>query len=459
MPFLQCSGSMLTKSSLTSWVSSVFIVGGEDGFGQVNCHRLPHKLNRSSKIFKPCFPPGAAMSSSGVAVEGSGRSTKQQQQKHVVICGAGVIGSCTAFFLAQKGAKVTVVEKTGVACASSGKAGGFLALDWSDGSPLGSLARASFQLHAKLAEELDGASYGYRRVDTLSVAIEEDSRSPKGRGGVSVPPWIDGGVTKSIKPIGSTSTTAQVHPELFTKKVLSIALEKHGAELVTGEAQEVKIESEGGAPPRVKGVVVDGELISADCVVIAMGPWSATNSLISALTTISPLKAHSIVLRPKNGNAITPHALFLSYRTREGRAMDPEVYPRATGEVYICGMSEEVPLPADAAVIEPRKESIAMLQRVATNVSSQFVDAEVTTEQACFLPCSEDSLPLIGQIPDVDGAYVATGHSCWGILNAPATGASLAELIMDGASKTVNLKPFDPSRFSRTFASGRKLFR
>jgi hypothetical protein len=32
-----------------------------------------------------------------------------------------------------------------------------------------------------------------------------------------------------------------------------------------------------------------------------------------------------------------------------------------------------------------------------------------------------DGVPAIGALPGVAGAYVATGHSCWGILNAPAT--------------------------------------
>ena len=49
----------------------------------------------------------------------------------VVICGAGVIGACTAYFLARRGIEVVVVERTEVAAAASGKAGGFLALDWS----------------------------------------------------------------------------------------------------------------------------------------------------------------------------------------------------------------------------------------------------------------------------------------------------------------------------------------
>ena len=52
----------------------------------------------------------------------------------VVVCGAGVIGACTAYFLSRRGIDVTVVERTEVAAAASGNAGGFLALDWCAGS-------------------------------------------------------------------------------------------------------------------------------------------------------------------------------------------------------------------------------------------------------------------------------------------------------------------------------------
>jgi glycine/D-amino acid oxidase-like deaminating enzyme len=42
----------------------------------------------------------------------------------VVICGGGVIGACTAYFLSRRGIDVTVVERTEVAAAASGKAAG-----------------------------------------------------------------------------------------------------------------------------------------------------------------------------------------------------------------------------------------------------------------------------------------------------------------------------------------------
>ncbi len=41
------------------------------------------------------------------------------------------------------------------------------------------------------------------------------------------------------------------------------------------------------------------------------------------------------------------------------------------------------------------------------------------------------------------------GHSCWGILNGPATGKALAEMICTGASECVDLSPYDPARLIR----------
>ena len=67
--------------------------------------------------------------------------------------------------------------------------------------------------------------------------------------------------------------------------------------------------------------------------------------------------------------------------------------------------------------------------------------------QACYRPVTDDGLPLIGRVPELPGAFVAAGHGPWGILNAPATGLALAELIAGGAAKVVDIRAFDPARF------------
>ena len=171
---------------------------------------------------------------------------QQQQPKRVVVCGGGVIGVCTAYFLAKNGAAVTLVEKSSVACAASGKAGGFLALDWCDGGPVSSLARASFNLHRSLAQELNGPqSYGYRPLTTLSLSITESESAPsnsKPSGSNSIlPNWVDGPV-RSPRTIGTRETTAQVHPQLFTRTLISKAIENYGVEVVIRKLESVEVE-------------------------------------------------------------------------------------------------------------------------------------------------------------------------------------------------------------------------
>ena len=85
---------------------------------------------------------------------------------------------------------------------------------------------------------------------------------------------------------------------------------------------------------------------------------------------------------------------------------------------------------------------IASATATMRQLSSEFADAPVTTEQACHLPICADGNPVIGKVPSVDGAYVATGNGCWGILCGPATGLAMAELMMDGAASSVDLAPF-----------------
>lgn len=372
--------------------------------------------------------------------------TASQSPKHVVVCGGGVVGVCTAYFLSKKGASVTLVEKSSIACAASGKAGGFLALDWCDGGPVSSLARASFNLHRSLADELNGPElYGYRPVTTLSLSITE-SLGPSYKSPVSsVPSWVNG-PAKSPRTIGTTESTAQVHPQLFTKTLLKKAVEDYGVEVVVGKVERVEV-----AEGRTRAVVLEhGKEIVADSVVLALGPWTSNLPLLSSIFRVSGLKAHSIVLEPSEPYAITPHALFLSYYPAQGgKPMDPEVYPRPTGEVYICGMSAEAEVPDDPEQIEPVPESIRVLKNVAATVSSHLREGEarLKAEQACFLPCTDDGVPIIGEVPGLKGCFVATGHSCWGILNGPATGAAVAELVLEGQATIVDLACFSPSRF------------
>jgi glycine/D-amino acid oxidase-like deaminating enzyme len=353
----------------------------------------------------------------------------------VVICGAGVIGAAVAYYLSLRGIRATVIERSGVACAASGKSGGFLALDWCDNSPLAALARTSFQLHAELSQTL-GTDYGYRRLTTIGVAASVD-RKPSGRSLPDEFAWLDRhGVPYAV--LGSPLTTAQVHPEQFTHTLMQAALAR-GAQLRLGCVEGVEL-----ADAAIRGVRVDGHILPADAVVIAMGPWSSMAANWLPLPPVAGLKGHSITLRPTT--PVPAQALFVDYVTKLGERLAPEVYPRPDGEVYLCGLSEEGPLPERPDLVQPRPDAGLILQGIAGTLSSSLADVPLQRVQACYRPVYADGLPLLGAVPGVRGAYIATGHSCWGILNAPASALAMAELLIDGHAHSVDLRPFDPRR-------------
>jgi glycine/D-amino acid oxidase-like deaminating enzyme len=355
----------------------------------------------------------------------------------VVICGGGVIGACTAYFLARRGVEVTVVERTDIACAASGKAGGFLALDWCADSPLDALARRSFALHVELAGKAAGAC-GYQRTNAYSGFVARDRVAR--RSAPAALRWLAAGTVISSR-IGTPDTTAVVNPRKFTNAIMRAAQE-HGAQLRLGEVTGVVRQ---GAGSDVKGVDVEGSVIEADAVVIAMGPWSRLAAGWLPLPDVFGRQSPSLVY--DTGTDVPADALFLEYRDEPGEDVTVEVFPRGDGSTHVCAFSGEASLPLDPADVAPEEEVIERLHSVCERLSPALSRERIIAKQACFRPITRDYLPLIGRVPGVNGAYVATGHNVWGILNGPATGEAMSELIVDGEAHTVDLSAFDPGRF------------
>ena len=331
-----------------------------------------------------------------------------------------------------------VIERTGVASAASGRSGGFLARDWCDGTALEPLARRSFELHASLADGTYG-DWGYRRLTTYG-GFAGPRNIPRLDAGGPVS-WLGDAVVVD-RHLGSIETTAQVHPGAFTAGMMRAA-QAYGAELRVGEVTGLAATEDGG---HIEGVEVDSEIIAADAVIIAMGPWSILASQWLPLPAVFGLKGHSVIF--ETGATIPAQAVFLEYQEATGALQSPEIFPRADGTTYVCAISSESPLPVNPTNVEPDPGAIERLLAICSEVSPALAKAPVLARQACYRPVTRDGLPLIGAVPGVQGAYVATGHSVWGILNAPATGEAIADLIFDGGSHAIDLSPFDPTRSS-----------
>jgi glycine/D-amino acid oxidase-like deaminating enzyme len=389
-----------------------------------------------------------------------------QHDGQVVICGGGIIAASIAYYLTRRGVKPLVIERTAVGAAASGKAGGFLARGWGNGTPTEALHQVSFDLHAQLADELQLSTY--RRIPTLQVRTRAGGPHTQ----LSPPPadWLDGPEVVSASVMDTA--TAQVTPLEITTKLMDAAVAagavvRHG--VVTGI--DITAQSDGDGARRVVAVRVDGDVVPCTRAIVAMGPWSVLAEDwfpdTGLRVPLQGIKSASVVIRNeqlKARIAAAPFALFCGEDSRYGTHL--ECYPRSNGELYVCGIGGSDYVSGDRLrpggdtesqeMVSPDPKRVAAAQAALGGMISLTAGAPDVT-QACMRPCAPDAMPLMGEIPAVGGAYIACGHNCWGILWAPVTGLAMSELILDGKSSCVDLSAFSPQRFMTSSSTrGRK---
>lgn len=104
---------------------------------------------------------------------------------------------------------------------------------------------------------------------------------------------------------------------------------------------------------------------------------------------------------------------------------------------------------AVASAVTPDQSRVAAATRSFGGLSASVGGDGPRRSQSCMRPCPPDAVPYLGAVPGVEGAYMACGHNCWGILWAPVTGKIVSELVVDGKS-SIDLSAFTPGRFMTT---------
>jgi glycine/D-amino acid oxidase-like deaminating enzyme len=402
--------------------------------------------------------------------------------------------------------RIVVIEATRVAGGASGKAGGLLAV-WAYPN---NIVPLSFKLHQDLALEHGGEEkWGYRRVLCGNLEAQGRKRSdleglgpapglPLGKragdakkggkawSGTGLPKdldWILPDLVRGYEKMGGSRETAQVHPYHFTMALMRLA-EEAGAELVIGSVTDINYAdpvSPTSTPPPTIGRVgnkspsalslsstsswsrrkvesvtyIDQETqkqvtIPVTHTVLAAGPWTAK---LFPGAPITGLRAHSVTITP--AYPVSGYALFTEItipstpEVRYRGPVSPEIYARPNNEIYVCGEGDmDVAVPETTADVQIDESRCDDLIAQVSSVSDHIRLGRVTRKQACYLPVLNiggSGGPLIGET-GTEGLYLATGHSCWGINNAPATGLLMAEMIFEGKTKSADIRQLDPRR-------------
>ncbi|KAH8674482.1 fad NAD binding oxidoreductase [Tricladium varicosporioides] len=418
----------------------------------------------------------------------------------IVVVGGGIIGCTTAYYLSRHPSfnpsvhSITLLEATRIGGGASGKAGGLLA-QWAYPA---SIVPLSYDLHTKLAEEHNGVeTWGYRRIACGKLVAKDRKLPPaptisswaqyaaswiplgkrkyqKSSGSRIVPgsempddlDWFNRTCVNTFEDISTDGDTAQVHPFQFTTAMARLAEEK-GAKVIIGSVDRIEYAfptDEDGSLSRQKSVcgvtytdkaTNTSRTIPASVVILAAGPWTP---VLFPSAPISSLRAHSITIRPPK--PVSAYCLFTEITVPQNqededapepfettKIMSPEIYSRPNNEVYVCGAGDnDVPLPPTTDDVEISKVKCQDVVDAVGGISDELRDGVVTSRRACYLPTVDvgsSGGPLIGWT-GVKGVMLATGHSCWGIHNAPATGKLVSEIIFDGEAKSAEIGGLDP---------------
>ncbi|WP_027135699.1 NAD(P)/FAD-dependent oxidoreductase [Geminicoccus roseus] len=215
-----------------------------------------------------------------------------------------------------------------------------------------------------------------------------------------------------------------------------------GARFVAGEA--AGFERSGARVLAVR--LADGTRIEAQEIVVAAGPWSGK---VGAMLDIDiPVRARRrSVFVLDTPDPLEPCPLLI----------DPSgFWLRPEGRFYLSGMSplagEDDP---DDLPLEVAHDSFEekLWPALAGRVPS-LERLKVASSWAGYYEMNTvDQNGLVGTWPGLDNLFLATGFSGHGIQQAPAVGRGLAELMLTGAYRSLNLSDLSPRRL----AEGRPL--
>ena len=374
----------------------------------------------------------------------------------IAIIGGGVCGLGIGWRLAQAGRAVTVFDRGRAGWGASWAAAGMLAPQVEaepSEEPLLALALESRDMWADFAAEVEAASgeaLDYRGDGTMVVAHDRDDverlrfRHDFLIGLGLELEWLAGAEARRREPHLAPSVSAAVFSALdhhIDSRRLAPALRAAflGAGGDLREDTAVLEVVHGGG--RVAGVRTADEMLGAETVIVAAGPWSRDiGGLPEALRPpVRPLKGQMLAVQMPRVAPLLRHVVW-----------GPDIYlvPRSDGRLLIGATVEEMGFDASLTA-----GGMMDLLREAWETLPGIYDLPVVESWVGFRPASRDDAPILGPTA-MDGLVMATGHHRNGILLAPITARAVADFVLSGEVPAA-IVPFALDRFDRPTAAAR----
>ena len=373
------------------------------------------------------------------------------QTADAVIIGGGVIGCAIQYNLAQLGVANTVLlERDVLGSGSTGRSQAICRMHYSNRITT-QLAWQSLQVFSDFDARVGGHS-GFVRTGYLVVVNEADE------GGLerNVAMHQELGVPASVVSQDDLSQVAPMvtlydderaawepesgyaDPYQVTVSYAARAREAGARILTRSPAAGIEVRGD-----RVQAVVtVAGERIATDTVVVAAGPWS--KQVLAGVGVDVPLVPvrHQVATVARPVESVPHHPTVgdisqsFSFRPDgsnfttmgfgdDDEQSDPDAYPQGL----------ELP---QAAVARAK-----LARRV-----PGMADAYYRGGWSGLFTTTPDWHPVLDAVPGTEGLYCAIGFSGHGFKLSPAIGKSVAELVVKGSARDVDLTPLRFTRFA-----------
>jgi sarcosine oxidase subunit beta len=368
----------------------------------------------------------------------------------VVVVGGGANGTSTAFHLAALGmTDVVLLERRQIAAGATGKSGSLVRMHYTN-EVESRLAMESLKVFQDFGNVV-GADCGWSPVgfvqlvkhahrDALhrNIARQQtlgiDTRLIDDR---ELRDLLPGVVIDDVGGAAYEKSSGYADPNA-TAFGFAAAARRRGVTVETG-VHVTRVIVENG---RVAGVDTTHGRISSPTVVLVPGAW-ATPLLqpLGLALPLTPFRIQISIFRWPPGwthrHPVVIDAVHHSWMRPEGAAAtligvelgrsgaDPETYDEGVDPQFVH---------------DARRTLAARLPA--------FADATMRGGWAGMIMMSDDGRPIIDQFPSVPGLYGMLGDSGTSFKTSPAIGRCLAEWIVHGKPRLVDLTPFRSTRFA-----------
>ena len=375
------------------------------------------------------------------------------KKAETIIIGGGVVGASIAYHLTERGAKdVLILEREHtLGLGSTGKATGGIRAQFGTEINI-KLSLYSLDFLEKF-NELTGGDCGYEPRGYLFLATDEkqmdflkqsiELQKATGYKDVEIVdpqtisklvPWLNcedvvggsfGARDGFIDPLGILNG--------FAKKA-----RENGA-VVETRKEALSIETQG---EKVTGVVTDQEIIECEKVVLCAGAWARPLAKTAGIDLpVEPLKRQIVWAKcERELPTKLPMVIDLSngFHFRPAKGSNSEI-------LFAYPDKDELP----GANTDFDKSFIGKVYEKARHRAPFLCETEVVHEKcrAGLYENSPDHHAILGKC-EVEGLYLANGFSGHGVMHSPATGRALAEIILDGEAKFLDVSCLSFSRFA-----------